>query len=330
MNPLKHKLESIPGVHVAERDGVLVVEPVTEHDLIQALIALRNAEEKVRVSLARLARIGSFNDASLTVEADAGVLLSDLEAPANRAGMTLGPLSPKAMGLSLGEFLEGPYAGLRAVPGGRLEPISMALRVVTPDALLTSSHRSPRSAAGPELDALYLGSERRFGIISHATVRLFPKTATSQRASFSFAAPRDLVRALIAMLQDGVVLAHAVVEPRSGRFVASLQIRGTPESIERDLGTLGHRATDAQGRGAAAGREGVDGEDERALDWRELVAELEGGRALELWRLSVDGVIAKGARGGRALLATREWPALSWLEPLYRAVDTMGVMRMVS
>lgn len=325
---LKQKLEAIPGVHVREQAGLLTIEPVTEHDLVQAMIALRQSDRAVRLSTARMTRVGSFQDASLTVDVDAGVPMREVEERARGAGMTLGSLSPNAMNLCVGDFLEGAYGGLRAVPGGRLEPLSMSLRAVTPDALLTSSHASPRSAAGPDLDALYLGGGRTFGVISGATLRLFPKPQTTQRAAFSFAGSSSLVRSVIAALQDGVVIAHAVVEKRADRFVVTAEIHGSPDSVERDLSTLGHRATDSHGRGAAFGRDRVDADDERALSWREVTAALDEGEAMELWRIAVDGVIARGTAKGRALVGpSATLPALSGLA---LSVDTFGVMRMLS
>lgn len=329
---LQQRLQAIPGVHVHDQGGTLVVEPVTEHDLIQTLVALRLPESKVRLSLARMARIGNFNEASLTVSVDPGVQMAELEVAANQVGMTLGALSPGAKALCVGEFLEGAYGGMRAVPGGRLEPVSMALRVVTPDALATASHHSPRSAAGPELDALYLGGGRRFGVISQATMRLFPKASTSQRACFSFAAAPSLVRALIATLQDGVVFSHGVLEKRSARYVATMQIQGTAESIERDLQTFGHRATDAQGRGAAFGADPVAlaAAPEHALDWRELRAALEAGSSLEVFRIAVDGVVAIGTDFGRKLDPAGFWPSFAGIEELSKTMDRYGVMRILS
>lgn len=328
---LVQKLSSIPGVHVREEAGVLTLEPVTEHDLIQALTALRQADTKLQLSLSRMARIGSFNDASLTLPCDAGVPLPELEAVANRANATLGLLSPGALKLTVGEFLEGPYGGLRAIPGGRLEPLSTGLRVVTPDALLTTSHTSPRSATGPDLDALHLGGARRFGIITHATVRLFPRTSTSQRASFSFATAPALIRAVIASVQDGVLISRAVVESRAERFLVTMQLHGSAESIERDLATLGHRATDAQGRGAAAGRDDVERVGpERAMQWREIRAALEAGESFDLWRISADGAIAHGSTVGRALVPGADWPLFSALGDVASVIDVFGVMRILS
>ncbi|MFL5318615.1 MAG: FAD-binding oxidoreductase [Myxococcaceae bacterium] len=316
----------MPGVHVREDGSELVAEPISDHDVQRVITTLRSADRKIRLSLRRLEQLGRFDEESQLVQVGAGVKLNAVEEAANKVGLSLGPLSPGAMALSVGEFLEGPYAGLRAIPGGRLEPLSASLRVVTPDALVTESRAAPKSATGPELDALHLGGRRRFGVIVGARLKLQPRPGAHQRAVFSFPTAGALTAALISSMQDGVVIASAAMDRRAERFVCTIQLLGNAESIERDLATVGRRALKEHGRPASPTQasEGRGAPIESLATWDELRSGLEQGSAVVAFRLCVGGAIVKASKVGTALGGAVSSPLL---DAIAASVDPDGVMK---
>ncbi len=108
---------------------------------------------------------------SCLCEVGSHVPLSVLEARLKTSGLTLGPLSPCAATLRVGEWLEGPHASLRPIPGGRLEPAALSLEAALWTGGVYRSHRAPRSAAGPALDHLQLGGRGAGGRSPRATGR---------------------------------------------------------------------------------------------------------------------------------------------------------------
>ncbi|HLL54802.1 MAG TPA: FAD-binding protein, partial [Myxococcaceae bacterium] len=147
-------LRALLGAHFEETATGAVLAPGHEREIIQVLRLLAERGERLGPGLSlsrrRFMEVGPIDEKSAVVRAGAGVKLSALEQAVSTAGYTLGPLSPGARARELGDFLEGPYAGRRAIPGGRLEPLCLALEAVTAEGLRYASRPTPRSAAGPD------------------------------------------------------------------------------------------------------------------------------------------------------------------------------------
>jgi FAD/FMN-containing dehydrogenase len=315
------------------RDEALA--PASTRELIDALqiLASRSAalHRDVALSRARLDQIGRIEPRSGTVEAGAGIRLSVLEAALAKHGLSLGPMSPRASGLTLAELLEGPDAGVRAIPGGRLEPVCLACTLVLPDGRIHRTHPSPRSAAGPELLALALGGGGRLALVTEATLRCFPLPTTRKSQVFSFPSADAFVSAVRACLADGAWLESIRVELRADRAQVELRCLGTEDGVERDLATLGRRAFDVGGRpsGRLSGEFPIpDGPlaatEEREADWTAVRAAVAAGRPLLLSRLALSSVIARGEIDGVSMQRPAPWPAAT--AALAALIDPRGVL----
>jgi FAD/FMN-containing dehydrogenase len=314
----------------------LTLIPASTRQVTEALqiLASQNASlnKNVTLSLAELKHVSKIEPKGGTVEVGGGMTLAALDAMLATHQLMLGPLSPRAKALTVAEFLEGPDAGLRAIPGGgRLEPICLAITAVLPDGRVYRSHPSPRSAAGPDLVALMLGGQRRFGVITEATLRCFPFAASHRNQVFSFPSADAFVTALMACLADGVWFEKVRVETRSDRAQVELNCLGTEDGVERDFASIGRRAFDVGGR--PTGR--LSGEfpmvDSVGKSWAEQEATWDAVRAavaafqpLELHRLSLASVIARGEIAGMPLSTSGTWGATS--AALAAAMDPRGVL----
>src|ERR1700744_396213 len=78
----------------------------------------------------------------------------------------------------------------------------MAMRVATPAGTLELG-RAPRSAAGPDLRQLILGSEGTLGVITSLTVSVRPAPAVRVYDGWRFESFAAGARALRALAQDG-------------------------------------------------------------------------------------------------------------------------------
>jgi FAD/FMN-containing dehydrogenase len=283
----------------------------------------------VEVSRRRLNTVTRIDPLSGVVEVGAGIQLERIERELRPHELTLGPLSPGMARIDVAAFLEGPYAGLRAVPGGAIESACIALSAIMADGLRYVSRPSPRSAAGPDLDVLFLGGEGRFGLITSATLRLCGRPRTERWTAFSFhpsGLAVDFVRAAAA---SGAWIRSAVLARHGERFTAGVQIIGSPEAVERDLATLrveamrrGGRATERDiGSGHAQAR------DERELSWKQLAEAMGAGDEIRCWRLASEGVVAAGA-GDRGLSLSRggEWANREVLAAALAGADPGGVL----
>jgi alkyldihydroxyacetonephosphate synthase len=124
------------------------------------------------------------------------------EALLGERGYTLGHFPQSFQYASLGGFAAARSSGQASVGYGRFDDLVMALRAATPVGTLALG-RAPRSAAGPDLRQLLLGSEGALGVITALTLQIRPSPAVRRYEGWRFASFRDGTAALRALAQDG-------------------------------------------------------------------------------------------------------------------------------
>lgn len=308
-------------------DGVQFAEPHDERELQEVLHVLADRGARLNVDLklsrAKLRELGEVHQHSMSIGVGAGVVLRELDSHLTSHGLSLGPLTPAAMSLSLGEFLEGPYAGLRSIPGGRLEPISASLRALLSDGRKLETSAAPRSAAGPDLNALVLGAHGRLALVTHAIIRCVPYPERDVRvACFSFPGAQAFVSAMQRALAEGFWPWRVHVDAQSGRVRAEIRWAASVGSVERDRDLLNRCVDDVGGRGAGDAEQDAPVSVEIEATWDAVKDALERGARLQLFRLSLATVVARGDVEGLPLNEPTAWTSLgSRLLPL----DTRGV-----
>jgi FAD/FMN-containing dehydrogenase len=294
--------------------GGVLIEPDDERALTHALHVLADQGARLNrdafVSRAKLTHVGHVQPKAMTVEVGAGVVLRHLDERLRTFGLTVGPLSPAAMQLTLGEFLEGPYAGLRAIPGGRLEPVCTRLVAILADGRRLETSEVPRSATGPDLSALVLGGHGRLGLVTSACLRCYPLPESDVRTTFSLQSPAAFVTAFRRALAEGAWPWRVHVDPRSGRVVAEARLAGSAGAVERDRDLLARCVDEAGGRPSGdAEREGPVAVEHEST-WDAVEACLEAGRPVQLFRLSLATVVARGEEMGVRLDEPTAWTSL--------------------
>jgi alkyldihydroxyacetonephosphate synthase len=136
-------------------------------------------------------RTGTFGD----------VLEDELRATHN---VTLGHW-PQSINLStVGGWLACRSAGQYSTRYGKIEDIVTGLEVVLADGrVIRTGGAAPRSAAGPDLTQLFVGSEGTLGVITEARLRLHPAPAHEGRAAFGFGSFTEGLDACRRILQRG-------------------------------------------------------------------------------------------------------------------------------
>lgn len=307
-------------------NGQQIAEPRDERELVEVIHVLADRgvqlNKTISLSRAKLTSISQVAPESMTVTAAAGVVLNDLDAHLKPHGLTIGPLSPAAMSLQLGEFLEGPYAGMRSIPGGRLEPVCTALTAITPEGRKFETSRSPRSAAGPDLNALVLGAHGRIALVTQAVVRCLPYVERDVRVAYSFPSAQAFVTALQRSIAEGFWPWRVHADSKSGRVIAEIRWAASIGSVERDRELLTRCVEDVGGRGAGeTDREGPISVEHEST-WSAVLKSLEQGRALQLFRLSLTTVVARGDVEGVPLNEPTTWTSLGGR---LLALDSRGV-----
>lgn len=147
-----------------------------------ALVCTRNA---VLLDLTDMKRILHFDETAMTVEVEAGVMGGELEAWLNERGFTCGHY-PQSLHIStVGGWLSTRGIGTFSNKYGGIENLVLGLEAVLPDGQILSLSSVPRSAAGPRLVELFLGSEGTFGVITKITLKVFVRPETVRFATYS-------------------------------------------------------------------------------------------------------------------------------------------------
>jgi alkyldihydroxyacetonephosphate synthase len=132
------------------------------------------AEGGIVLDLKRMDRTLSLDRISLTVTAQTGILGQILEERLEREGYTLGHFPSSLYCSTLGGWLATRSAGQLSSRYGKIEDMALGLEAVLPDGRLLRTRVTPRSATGPSLLQLLLGSEGTLGVITQATLAIHP------------------------------------------------------------------------------------------------------------------------------------------------------------
>jgi alkyldihydroxyacetonephosphate synthase len=129
-----------------------------------------NMASAVVLDLSRMDRIGDVDLVSQTVTVQAGVRGDRLEAALAEKDLTTGHY-PQSIAIStVGGWIAASSAGQASAAFGAIEDIVLGLTAVLPTGEVLRCRAVPRSAAGPDLRRLLIGSEGTLGVVTEATL----------------------------------------------------------------------------------------------------------------------------------------------------------------
>ena len=133
---------------------------------------------EVVLNLGRMNAVRALDKDNLTLTVEAGCILQNVQAAAEQAGL-LFPLSLAAEGsCTIGGNLGTNAGGTQVVRYGNARELCLGLEVVTPQGEVWDGLRGLRKDnTGYDLRNLMIGSEGTLGIITAATLKLFPQPA---------------------------------------------------------------------------------------------------------------------------------------------------------
>jgi FAD/FMN-containing dehydrogenase len=141
---------------------------------------------QVLLSLARMNRVRSIDPANLAMTVEAGCVLQAVQLAADAAGL-LFPLSLAAEGsCTIGGNLATNAGGTQVLRFGNARELCLGLEVVTAAGEVWDGLSGLRKDnTGYDLRDLFIGSEGTLGIITAATLKLYPQPAASVTALVS-------------------------------------------------------------------------------------------------------------------------------------------------
>ena len=157
-----------------------------------------NSGTQVVLSLQRMSAVRAVDPGNSTITVEAGCVLQNLQTAAEQAGF-LFPLSLGAEGsCTIGGNLATNAGGTQVVRYGNARELCLGVEVVTAQGEIWDGLSGLRKDnTGYDLRDLFIGSEGTLGIITAATMKLYPQPAAQLTAWAAVASLEDAVALLV-------------------------------------------------------------------------------------------------------------------------------------
>jgi len=178
------------------------------------------------LDLSRMNEVTGVDPVSRAVQAEAGVRGDQLEDVLAPHGLTTGHYPQSIASSTVGGWIAASSAGQASTGFGAIEDVLLGCTAVLPDGGILRCHPVPRSAAGPDLRRLLVGSEGTLAVVTEATLACRARPAGWDWLVFGFPTFPQLAGGL-----------RDVVRAETGAAV----IRGYDEAdAQLSFGALGH------------------------------------------------------------------------------------------
>ncbi len=221
-------------VRACAEEGTAVVPQGGNTGLCGGAIPSPSGRE-ILLSLSRMNAVRSVSPRDYSMVAEAGCILADIQAAA-AAAERLFPLSLSAEGsCQIGGNLSTNAGGISVLRYGNARQQVLGLEVVLADGRIWNGLRALRKdTAGYDLKQLFIGAEGTLGVITAATLRLYPVVRNVRTALLALESARHAIDllGLLREKQADRLQAFELIQDRALRFVLR-HIPSTRNPFER-------------------------------------------------------------------------------------------------
>ena len=213
-------------LRICHETGTAIVTQGGNTGLVGGQIPLHG---EVLLSTKRLSQIRALDEEGMTLVAEAGVTLAQVQHAADERHL-LFPLSLASEGsCTIGGNVATNAGGTHVLRYGMTRALVLGLEVVLADGTILPMLRAlHKDNSGYDLKQAFIGSEGTLGVITAACLRLFPKPDVSVTALAAVPAPAAAVKLLAAMqAHTGGMLSAFELMPRIALDFVTRHIDGT-------------------------------------------------------------------------------------------------------
>ncbi|MGH7110721.1 MAG: FAD-binding oxidoreductase [Stellaceae bacterium] len=219
-------------VRICARAKLPIVPQGGNTGLVSGALPAENGDNIV-LALGRINRVRAIDPLNFTMTVEAGVILAHAQQAAAEADR-LFPLSLGAEGsCQIGGNLSTNAGGIAVLRYGNARDLVLGLEVVLPDGRVWDGLRGLRKDnTGYDLKQLFIGAEGTLGIITAATLKLFPKPREIETAFLGLSRVEDamgLFARARAMTADQLTAFELI--PRAGIDLALEHLSGVVDPL---------------------------------------------------------------------------------------------------
>ncbi|MEX2689965.1 MAG: FAD-binding oxidoreductase [Candidatus Njordarchaeum guaymaensis] len=217
------------------------------------------------IDLKRMRRL-QIDEENLILEAETGVNGYYLENYLNKKGYTMGHIPQSLYPSTLGGWIGTKATGQFSTKYSGIEDMILGLEVVIPPSTLLQFKPFPRSATGPDLKKIFIGSEGTLGIITKAWLKIWPYPEKRVLLSYVSDTLEDALDSVKRILWRGarpaVVRIYDIIETKRhfytideayGKIATVIIIEG-----DSDIVNVEQRIVESEFKGKKLGEEPVE------------------------------------------------------------------------
>lgn len=156
------------------------------------------------VDIKKMNKVLEIDTISNVVTVEAGIYISELEDELKRKGYELKHLPASYFCACVGGFIANRSAGRLSTKYGKIEHMVISLKVVLPNGEVLTTPTAPGHAVGPDLNQLFIGSGGTFGIVTEATLKIYPIPEKRVFRAFLFKNLASGMEAMREIMQSGL------------------------------------------------------------------------------------------------------------------------------
>lgn len=209
--------EKIPVIPYAEGSGV-----------VGGAIPVKGG---IIIDMKKFNKILDINDKDLTVTVETGINGMNLERYLNAKGYTCGNIPQSIYTSSVGGWIAHKAAGQFSTKYGKIEDIILGMEIILPQGEIINFKPIVRNATGPQINKIFIGNEGTMGIVTTATLRIWPKPAKRTLISYAFSTFEDSLEAVRNILREQVYPAVVRIYDKDETFRHFRDIENAAEKV---------------------------------------------------------------------------------------------------
>jgi alkyldihydroxyacetonephosphate synthase len=156
------------------------------------------------IDMKKFHNIIELNDKDLTITVETGINGMNLERYLNGKGYTSGHIPQSLYTSSVGGWIAHKAAGQFSTKYGKIEDIILGMEIILPQGDIINFKPIVRNATGPQLNKLFIGNEGTIGIVTKATLKIWPYPKQRILISYAFSTFEDSLEAVRLILREQV------------------------------------------------------------------------------------------------------------------------------